>query len=354
MLNLNTRYTITAPQGTITATGVRLINEHIARQSLTSDAWREKNPAPTHNRLPALPETWAWVWTVTGRGEYVGTFTKRVSKFYYKAHGIKCPAAFVQEIGNIARSHTEDNLSYDFEFVNEFDWQAGDFGDNGSCFWGSNEAAREVMANEGGLAIRFYASNGNGQARAWVAPIERGLYIVFNGYGFNSHPTLVAARVLSLHLNSSYKKVYLSNHGQESGLVYINSGIGYIVGNADKIDSYSEYDLQWGTDNYCNDCGDEIHGDAHYGPDGEAYCETCFYDRYEYCEHCGETVDRDDIYIVDNRRYTEYLCERCYERHCTRCDVCDEDVLHNNSVTVGDTTYCDNCAPPIQGPQPAN
>lgn len=343
MIKLNTRFKIVAPQGTITGTGIRLINGYISQQNLASDVWREKNADNTRRRLPYLPESWAWVWTVNGRGEYVGTFTKRVAKFYYKEHGIKCPASFIAELGNIARAHTEDNLSYDIEFVNEFNWNAGDFGDNGSCFWGSNARAREVMANENSLAVRFYDGNGNGNgiARAWVAPIGDGLYIVFNGYGFTTSPTMTIARVVALHLNTAYKKIDLLNHGHDSGLIYINSGNGFIIGDTDKIDRYREYDLQWGVENVCYNCGDEIHGDGHHDPDGDLYCDDCFYDTFDYCERCNEVHYREDMYYP----HDEILCEDCFDHHYTICDDCGDYVLHTDATAVDDGVYCENCTP---------
>jgi hypothetical protein len=338
------RYTLVAPQGVITPAGIQAIINFIQGQRLqTDESWKTANPTNERHFLPNLPDMWQWVWLVTGRGDYVGTFPKRISKYYHKEFGIKCPEKFLAEIGNVARQHTEDNLTYSFDFTDRLNWNAGDFGDSGSCYWGSNWDARDTLEAHGGMAIRFYesADSDKGIARAWLMNIGEALYIIFNGYGFS---TLVIARAFSMFLNLSYKKILLSNYDNTSGLIYINNDSGYIIGSADEIASYTEYDFEIETnENHCMHCGDRLNeDDTYFAPDtGYAYCQYCFYDRYERCDRCYDDFARDDMYYVESTG--ESVCERCLDRHFSYCESCNEYYEPDQMHERNEEWYCQAC-----------
>ena len=342
MFELNERYTLDMPAGSISTKGIERIEIHIRQQRVTEGEWLKRNPNNTFSYLFNLPDDWQWLWIVSGKGEYVGTFPKRVGKFYYKHQRLNCPPSFLTEIGNIARQHTEENPLYRFEFVDRFDWKAGDYGDSGSCFWGGNEGARDVIADNGGYAIRFYDSDDNGIGRAWIAPAGDGQYIVFNGYGFPGNPTLICARVFATFTGLSYKKIHLSNRGSESGLVWINAGIGYLVGQESAIESVREYDLEWGNFDVCCDCGQAIDGDAVYtGIDDEIYCENCYYDRFSDCDRCYETCYRDDMYYVEHDGRD--VCSFCLNRYYLDCENCNEYYPREMVHEINDSFWCDRC-----------
>lgn len=254
MFKLNYRYQMTAPQGTITQTGVSAIYQLMYAQDLTTDDWAALNPAWNVSKyLPGLPDDWDWRWSVS-TGDYRGKFPKRLSQYYYKAFGLKAPEGFLVQVGNIARAHSEDRSAYYFDFTDSFDWHAGDFGDDGSCFWGGggNSYARVMLRDNGARAIRFYSSAdpaAAGVARAWIAPLEaEGLYIVFNGYGFPGYATLAIARVFAQFMERSYRRLNLVNIGDTSGTLWINSGMGYVVGHSAAIAEMDFYDLHWPED----------------------------------------------------------------------------------------------------------
>lgn len=340
MLETNIRYTLTSPAGTITHEGINQVLQFIQQQRLYNDDWKAQNPDANLSYLPALPETWDWVWVKTGRAEYVGTLPKRVSKFYYKQHGIRCPSNFLQLLGNIARQHTDDNHHYVFEFVNQFDWNAGEFGDHGSCYWGGRGAALEILAENGAYAIRFYGDDNQGIGRAWVVEVDSNLCIVFNGYGFAGHSTLVIARVMALHFGWTYKKIVVTNYGFTSGTVWINGGIGYAVGTPDEVDKIHEYDLEFGEANFCHNCGDAITEDeAYHGTDDEQYCESCYYSLFDDCSFCGATHWQDDLYHTNDG----YVCDWCLGQHYARCERCDEYYRSNAGVAKEDSWYCESC-----------
>lgn len=340
-MQLNTRFTITTPAGTISDTGMREIVRLIGAQNLKTEGWKSINPDATRASLPPLPETWEWVWVVN-RGEYAGTMAKRVRNYYRREHGIRCPDGFIEDVGNIARLHSSYNSTYTFEFVDTFNWRSGDFGDQGSCFWGSNSGAREMLKENGALAIRFY-EDGKGIARAWVVELQTSLFVVFNGYGF-VQPTLTITRVLAQHLSATYKRIPLTNNGYDGGTLWINGGIGYLVGSVEALETIDAYDFEWYDYNTttCENCGRSITEDAaYYAPDDNPYCEDCYYRRFDDCYHCGYTYDRDYITYVDG----DAVCDACLHDLYVVCDNCGEYVHQNHAVRRKKGVYCQNCTP---------
>lgn|GEM_PF-3116100 len=343
MIERDTLYTYSAPEGTISDFGIAEILRLLQRQNLRRDNWAALNPQNQRMFLPELPAEWSWQWVVTGRANYTGTFPKRIRKYYFKNFGLKMPEALLAELGNIARAHASEAVTYRFEFVDTFDWEDGDFGDAGSCYWGENSGARDMLADNDALAIRFYNEDGSGLARAWVAPIDTDLYIVFNGYGFPGHATLTIARVMAAHFGLAYRKIALSNDGTTSGLLWINGGAGYIVGTPDVADGFTDYDFNWPDhySDYCYSCGTRIHGDDYYhGADDEMYCVDCYYNRFEDCYRCGSCEWREDVTYVDD----DPICPTCLRRHYTACASCDEyrpnEILH---TTEDGRQLCANC-----------
>jgi hypothetical protein len=342
MYELYTRYTLTAPKGEISPAGIYELLRFISNANLRDEVWAQLNPDNQRPFLPELPEDWQWVWLVNS-GEYRGTFPKRIASFYFKAWHIKCPDSFISEIGNIARRHTEDSASYTFEFVNRFDWEDGDFGDENSCLWGSYEYARGIMEENGALAVRFYNGYGEGFARAWLYPISDILHVVWNGYGF-PQATIVIARVVAQFLNASYKRIELSNYHSSSGPVYINSGIGYAIGSPDALKGIDEYDFEWDADEreQCFNCGRMLHEDeVNYGPDDLPYCDDCFDRYFERCAHCGEA------HLPDTMTYVESVngsvCDFCLEHYFEQCESCKEYQRRGHMMERDGKRYCTEC-----------
>lgn len=346
MIELYKRYILTNEAGTIGYIGIAQIQNFIARQYLQSDDWRKLNPETSLQTLPRLPLDWPFVWVIN-EGEYRGTFPKRARSYYHKAHGLKCPDSFLTELGNIARRFSESAWAYHFEFVNRFDWQDGDFGDGGSCYWADRRGAREMLENNGAWAIRFYDDVGGGFARAWVVEVQESLYIVFNGYGFHSDPTFIIARVIAQFLGLTFRKIDLNNNGTYTGTLYINaSGSGYIIGNPETMANIHRYDFRW-DDMYCESCyscNDPVDEyDVYIGADGNAYCEHCYYELFDSCERCGETHWRENItYTGDSR----LLCHDCLEasdyEECARCyEMFHVEDMHNHKGQW----YCERHTP---------
>jgi hypothetical protein len=340
MIELFTRFTVTAPVGTISDAGVAQINALIARQNLEGDDWKAVNPGLLRTRLPPLPRDWEWVWLVS-KGAYVGTMPKRVAKYYFKAHGLKCPVALLSEIGNVARAHAADSLVYEFEFVDEFDWEDGDFADGGSCYWGDHAGALQMLKEHGSLAILFYDDANAGRGRAWVVPLAA-CYVVFNGYGFNGSATLTVARVLALFLDVTYKQIQLTNDGKTHGVLWINGGGGYLVGAQADIAGIDAHDFGWEEIHlyHCARCGRDVGEDEQYrGADDETYCADCFYNWFDTCAECGETYWSEDLYSVGD----DMVCTDCLENNYTACENCREYVANHRAQEHQGNHYCEDC-----------
>lgn len=342
MITFNQHITLTENWGVISEAGELLIRRLIEAQDMASDEWKTLNPTYTVKYLPALPNTWEWVWLLE-RGEYRGKFAKRVAQYYFKTFGIKCPASFIERIGMIARENMQDTATYRFEFTKKITWDAGDFGDRGSCYWWYQGAPLELMMDNDAFAVCFYdADFKQGVGRAWMYEVETGVYVLWNGTGLQGYATLTAARVVASHLKLSYSSVELENNGFTGGMIYINSGRGYFIGKQDAIENWDSYDFEWDepyTDT-CFECGHGLDEDNRYwGADDNTYCERHFYDYFDYCAYCGDTFNNDELTITDYDRY----CARCLDRLFVRCENCDEYVRKEDARTKDDTTYCENC-----------
>lgn len=339
--SIGRRFSFSSMPGVISPAGAAEIETYLACQRpQTDEHWRTLNPEAACTLLPPLPEDWSWLWIVQS-GEYRGTFPKRVASYYYKKHSLKCPDSFIQQVGNLSRKHLDSGFHYEFEFVDEFDWHSGDFGDGGSCYWGSNEQAREVLQEHGALAVRFYKDD-DGYGRAWFVQTPD-FYIVFNGYGYD---TLTIARVLSAWMNVQYRKIQLVNNGETSGLVWINGGIGYAIGTPEKIEGIRSFDLRFDVPfvTYCSRCDDRIEREdaVYFGPDDHEYCEDCYYDLFSSCDHCGEVYFDDDLTYVHD---SELVCVWCRDRHYSHCSKCGDWHRNADVVIIDQRPYCETCAP---------
>ena len=292
--------------------------------------------------LPMLPADWQWVWKVGGKGEYVGMFPKRVAKWLYQKHATKPSKDQLGELGTKVSAHSERNAEYTFDFTHVFDWQAGDFGDKGSCFWTCHVSAKDMLYDNDARAVRFYNYAG-GYARAWVAPYGNGV-VVFNGYGLE---TLSIARILSHKWGAYYKKVTLDNNQQDSGTLFINGGSGYFVGPQDEVMATDHIDLEWedinDNSNCCSNCDSRIEEGDGYFTHYDWYCEGCHSDLFflcEGCEGCEEYFSNDEHHLINDTS----LCDACLLDNYTECYSCNE-YCANKDISCGPDgeDHCVSC-----------
>jgi hypothetical protein len=283
-MELNRKYTYTVPEGTISPTGIMLIQSLIGRQRVQSEEWQTLNPGRPEWALPHLPAMWEWVWLMR-RGEYRGTLPKRVAQYYFKAHNLKGPDSFLQEVGNLGRRHSEDSSEYVFDVSRDFPLREGQFGDRHSCYyWECRRGVWRMLSDNSGMAIRFYHPGGAGYARAWLVEIEDGLHLIFNGHGFVSDATLIIARIFAGWRGASYKRISLDNNYTGQGVLWIDGDGGYIVGAPEQIAEMDDYDLEWPDiyTFYCACCGEGVLTDDYIVDEDIAYCsDSCQYDYEE-------------------------------------------------------------------------
>lgn len=286
-----------------------------------------------------LPLDWDWHCRVGGKGEFVGTLPKRIAKLAHQ-NGSKLSDSLLSQIGSAMASYSGKSTEYDLEIVrytDNTDWHSGDFGDEGSCYWGGNSAARASMKEDKCYALRYY-QYGHGMGRAWIKDMG-GYHVLWNSYGVDVQRS---ARVLSTLLGLSYRKVSLSNFRATTGTVWINGGSGYAIGAQDTIGELDRVDLEIdiveSDDNTsrCSDCGDYCDIDSGADVNGSFVCESCL-ENYCSCERCGDYQNNDDIVRVDD----SYYCEYCAERIATKCDDCGE--WSKNTTEVDGDSICESC-----------
>ncbi len=165
-----------------------------------------------------------------------GAFPKRVASYMYKTYNIKLSSQIMRSIGNTAQQNsTQGNVVFDF--THRILWEAGDFGDDGSCFWTDYGGSRIAMMRAGIGAIRIYSPNGaHGRGRAWFSPFPEG-FILFNAYGIMQARTIANFLGQLFGEDYKYKQIHIShtyrdNNGDWNSTykLYLNSD-GYLIYN---------------------------------------------------------------------------------------------------------------------------
>jgi hypothetical protein len=323
------------PHGIISSAGIRLIQAFIGGQDLRIGEWAKLNPQPPRSFLQHLPDDWNWQWLVE-RGEYRGNFPRRASAYYHRHLKLRCPENFLSELGNLARTHSESEESYTMEFTRNLLWKRGAFGDM-TCW---HEGQKQCLMDANGFAVRFY-KDGKGFGRAWMYSPEDSVYITFNGYGYES---VQIARIVAAYLKMEYKAIDVTIDGDTGGFMYVNDRSGFVIGTAETIEGYDDYDIECGCYySTCDRCGGSIeHEDDEYpAPNGDRYCRSCYDEYVSYCDNCGHDRWADDMTYVES--IGESVCDSCLEHYFTDCHHCEETYRSNALILLGEHLYCEAC-----------
>lgn len=315
-----------------------------------------------------------------------GTLIKRISKYIKDNWHTKIPPDVQARVGEgIRRRMVEDTIVYG-DTTNVFDWHSGDFGDRGSCFWGDNAGAKDLICDNGGFAIRLYMDDTyeTGRARCWCIPQDNVFY-VFNAYPKTQRIELFA-NILTQLLGLDYtnRKVDLCNYGSTGGLLYLNSGMGYAV-HHNSIDPGYEHDFEIDEDDYqgdtCYMCGCHVFdSDSYSDPSGNTICLSCYENNYTSCSRCGEVYSNDDVHQMHGGKYggdwlceyctkeagyhecysceewhrdtivaydEEHYCEECYSENFVTCEECGEEIHTEYAKLFHDYYYCEECYPDV-------
>jgi hypothetical protein len=282
--------------------------------------------------LPLIGTSW-----VEGRG----TWPKRVAR-KLKALKITMANDHLAMIGKIARESCITGDDYLLHVVNKFDWN-GDYGDSGSCYWNSKRDAKRMIVNAGGGALLLHKPDESKIARCWWVPWEKHL-ILFNGYtisGDNMSLTSFSRMVMDLTERTYYRKISLSNRGMSDGLLWINSSMGFLVGDQ-SIQDVVQVELKLLP--YCYECGETFEEEEHVD-DYRTYCPDCAEGDCRKarlrCYECDDDIDEENSYYSEHTH--QYYCESCYDEFFVYCGSCGEDHWRREGHIVDGEWYCNNC-----------
>lgn len=234
-----------------------------------------------------------------------GSLEKRIKRYLYH-NGYRVNCSFMGILGSMIGKQTIRNVNrhYVCSFTSTFDWEDGDFGDDGSCFWDNGRFSLQVLMENGVWALLFWQVDGNGDlqgvGRCWlVRTMEKGKpYILFNLYGIEPYELAMAFRqITGLRLVATFLVNNVAND-----VVYINDGRGYIA----VTDEYFDKEIKHRLNGSC------------YGipminegiDNAEKICIEAF-----MCDLCGEVFTRDEVADVSDRGWgsIEYLCYECLQ-----------------------------------------
>jgi hypothetical protein len=274
-----------------------------------------------------------------------GTWPKRLARALKKA-GIAASNDLLSRCGQVARHSTASTNGTKMIVKDCIDWSRGTYGDGRSCYWGDRSGAKDMILENDGLALLFHGPNNEPLARCWCLPWESS-YILFNAYARHGEAielTTFARVVQDITGLPYYRKINLTNQGTASGMLWINSNMGFIVGPAEVAETESiDLDIEEQGPHCCccgDDCGDDIWIEDASVHDGEYYCDHCFSVRTAVCYNCEERILRDDSTTLGHRVFCEDCAEDLFE-----CAFCGE-VLErtgNELESEDGRLICDHC-----------
>jgi hypothetical protein len=316
-------------------------------------------------------------WMVNGKGKYVGTWAKRLSKYVKDKYGYNINMEHLSVLAeHISKALSSATKPYIIEFTDHANWIAGKFADSNSCWFGggTHNRTRQMMIDSGGGAICIYQEDSTPYGRLWYYPLDGGNFCaIFNIYDFDNKLTILGmARLLSMKFGVSYMRahtLYFPN-------AYINGeGSAYLVGlqlvdrpvtltfaqNPSKVEFLDGFSPLSSTapevvpvmrkrrfpddDTWtCPECDEEFTDADDYRTIGDTkYCYNCLDNgNYSICHDCDDWVHDDNITYIEQEDHS--VCENCLDNY-RFCDDCQKYVDADNSRYVArvDKTICDNC-----------
>lgn len=295
--------------------------------------------------------------------QIVGRFTTRLSKYLYEERRVKLTPELRAQVGNFYAAYQTDLTGAYLEVDKTFDWDAGEFGDSSSCFWGGRKVVLDMFKEHPMFyALKFYGiptgrakkaierDGGNdddlgGIGRCWAAnnfPYGD-MITLFNAYGLSM--TEIITLLTTLYPELSSRKIILNNNDESCGTLYINSAAGYVLGTDECLDKkeirhnhYFDFTIpmvDYDEDlTICEDCGSETHIDEGYYVEsmGGYVCESCYDNHYSTCDRCGYIMYYEETSEVRIDKYSEYWCDSCIEKYAIQCADCDRYIIDGSSI----------------------
>src|SRR5689334_15785896 len=85
--------------------------------------------------LAAAIGGWALVLDKANEDGYRGKLVTRISRYMKREYNLTLSESQLASVGTWIERHSGSE-GYNVRFTQEFDWNDGDYGDRGSCFWG--------------------------------------------------------------------------------------------------------------------------------------------------------------------------------------------------------------------------
>lgn len=284
-----------------------------------------------------------------------GKIAKRIRK-YFKSIGFPVVSdEALSKVSIILKESESKEREYTVDVTDNFNWEDGDFGHGGSCWWDGGDFyySRNSLDGAGGYALRFYRnvprysnySDWDGIGRIWILPYKNRI-LLFNAYGDGVDLGIGAKILQSLFPELSNKSISRW-HRASCSAMYVNDDRVLVIHDLDDvledridIDIECIYDGPYGSETTCYNCGDSISGDDIYHMDGDEYCESCYYDLFFNCAHCNDDYSQDDVMISPNG---ESVCPRCFHRYYKICDECGESIDNDYAYELDEHYYCESC-----------
>lgn len=199
--------------------------------------------------------------------ERYGLLSNRIARVISKKYNVAVSSDLINKIDQAIKTNTLVQSSGEvvrYDFTNTFNWRAGNFGDEGSCFWEDRSRAKKEIQGLGGFAIRYFHREDRDfkdfdtmdlNGRAWIVPYGNTGFIMFNAYGKS---LAFFSKVLSRHTGMDYYPVQLMADGSSCGLMYINNSKGiYFDRNLNRKNRIRSINLLVFNKNICYFCDTE-------------------------------------------------------------------------------------------------
>lgn len=257
---------------------------------------------------------WQAVVTDKALGD-TGRLAKRIKKFIKRRWSVNPNERVCKAISDTISYHSPTDFWY--EVADHFDWDDGDFGDEGSCFWGCHQQAKEELLGLGCRTLLLFGEEdevgcGTGIGRCIIVPDapELGCHILFNAYG----PCLeTVGKAMARHLKTDWETITLYGEPGEraSNLIYVNNKQGLVLGKTSHR-SYTISDEVYIKCPHCEDNEDYMaESETRYDEEtGEYYCQY-HYDELMCQREEEEELRRQEEEEEEERRRLEE--EECVE-----------------------------------------
>lgn len=282
-----------------------------------------------------------------------GRLLKRYAYFHKNKTGQAIPDNVMGIVGDCLQSiiTSENTVKYFVDFTNKFDWDDGDYGKSGSCWWGLYSDSLPTFEENGGWCARFYDENGNGIGRTWIYP-NNNVMLGFNSYGVErAKVSKVIKKIFLSHGHELHYSTCNIENSHSSNIPYINGGTGFVL-YTEETQPYSEYDLNMRVVEgepfeQCENCRCRINMDSgYYNVVGDyIYCDNCTRQLFSYCDKCGEFCDKDEVHKVADSSYRyDYACEYCAARiGLYGCSDCGNYTQYPTMAEDTGNCFCSHC-----------